>query len=414
MVPVQDRIHLLDARYWKLADYVSAARLLCALSLVIWFALASATILGSLALSLVYMMAWVVVGCSDAIDGRLARHYGGSPRGATIDELSDKLAVWAALTTLATFGRVAIWFVVIMVARDVAMTAMRMWMRRRRGSEAVTSARWPGKVKTVLQFTLIVAAFSPWFGSPEQILNLTLAAASTVASLVAFLQAFYVALAVSNPAKQWSAFKDQFGNIAQVNDGSDGPVQLGAPNCLTTARMSVMLAIPAYLLIFQPLGLEISAIVALVVAVLAMLTDLFDGILARRNAQSTEFGTALDPIADKISIYLFTIGLLVSTRWTLGVDPTWLLGCGVVILLRDLLTLPAVLILKNHTTSMPRPLFVDKLRAALLMVLAATVCLGIIVPQLSAASLALLVLAAFVSLVSIIANVCRIVNLRAH
>jgi CDP-diacylglycerol--glycerol-3-phosphate 3-phosphatidyltransferase len=368
--------------------------------------------LGSLPLAILYLVAWSAVGWSDALDGKLARRYGGSPRGATIDEMSDKLTVWLALIALVAFGRVAVWFAVIMIARDVAMTALRMWMRYR-GSEAVTGAKWSGKVKTTLQFVLIVTAFSPWFGSPSQLLNTLLAATATVVSVGSFLQVLYVALAVSAPTRRWSAFKDQSGNIVDVNDGSDGqPIKLGVPNWLTIVRASIELVVPPYLLIFQPFGLEVSTVAALVVAVMAMLTDLFDGVAARHYAQATEFGTMFDPIADKVSIYLFAFGLLIATQWTLGVGVAWLAGCGVVILLRDALTLPAVLILKGYTISMPRPLFIDKLRAALLMVLVAVICLGVAVPVADQAVKWLLAIAAVVSASSVLANTYRFARLR--
>ncbi len=42
----------------------------------------------------------------------------------------------------------------------------------------------------------------------------------------------------------------------------------------------------------------------------AMLTDLYDGYLARRSGSVTEFGKLMDPLADKVLVSLTLVGLL--------------------------------------------------------------------------------------------------------
>ena len=63
--------------------------------------------------------------------------------------------------------------------------------------------------------------------------------------------------------------------------------------------------------------------------VLAALTDKYDGVLARKYNQTTEWGKILDPIADKIAVGAVAIVLLV-----LGNIPVWFV---VVLLIRDAL-----------------------------------------------------------------------------
>jgi cardiolipin synthase (CMP-forming) len=65
------------------------------------------------------------------------------------------------------------------------------------------------------------------------------------------------------------------------------------PNLLTMFRM-VLIPIFVSLLFYQKFWL------ALVVFVLAGITDGLDGLLARRFAQESQLGTVLDPIADKL------------------------------------------------------------------------------------------------------------------
>lgn len=44
--------------------------------------------------------------------------------------------------------------------------------------------------------------------------------------------------------------------------------------------------------------------------IVAMLTDLYDGYLARRSDSVTEFGKLMDPLADKVLVSLTLVGLL--------------------------------------------------------------------------------------------------------
>ena len=86
---------------------------------------------------------------SDAVDGRLARRLGQVTRlGTFLDPLADKLLVIGTLIPLQAAGLVPAWVVVVIVARELAVTNLR----------AVASARGysigasvSGKVKTLFQ-----------------------------------------------------------------------------------------------------------------------------------------------------------------------------------------------------------------------------------------------------------------------
>lgn len=66
-----------------------------------------------------------------------------------------------------------------------------------------------------------------------------------------------------------------------------------------------------------------------IIIVLAALTDKYDGVLARKYNQITEWGKILDPVADKIAVGAVAVVLLV-----LGNIPVWFV---VALLVRDLL-----------------------------------------------------------------------------
>lgn len=82
---------------------------------------------------------------------------------------------------------------------------------------------------------------------------------------------------------------------------------MNLPNKLTVLRI---LMIPLFLLLILPVGnglifpisLQTGRILACLVFVLAALTDLLDGAIARKQNCVTTFGKFLDPIADKLLV----------------------------------------------------------------------------------------------------------------
>ena len=95
---------------------------------------------------------------------------------------------------------------------------------------------------------------------------------------------------------------------------------LGVPNFLTLARL-VLVPVVAYFLVGQDYE------IALPIFLVAALTDLADGYIARRFKLTSRLGAALDPIADKLSMLVTTVVL----AW-LGLMPIWL---AVAIVARD-------------------------------------------------------------------------------
>jgi CDP-diacylglycerol---glycerol-3-phosphate 3-phosphatidyltransferase len=98
------------------------------------------------------------------------------------------------------------------------------------------------------------------------------------------------------------------------------------PNALTVLRLAV---VPVFaVLLLQDEGLDDAGRYwATLVFVLACITDRYDGMIARRTGQVTEFGKLADPIADKALTGTALIGLSV-----LGLLPWWV---TVVILVRE-------------------------------------------------------------------------------
>ncbi len=89
-------------------------------------------------------------------------------------------------------------------------------------------------------------------------------------------------------------------------------MQLNIPNALTLMRI---LLIPVLVLVFY-LPFRNHLLVAAIVFSVAAITDWFDGYLARRLGQMTQFGAFLDPVADKLMVAVALV-LLVERHDTI-------------------------------------------------------------------------------------------------
>ncbi|AVL71303.1 MULTISPECIES: CDP-diacylglycerol--glycerol-3-phosphate 3-phosphatidyltransferase [Oligella] len=99
--------------------------------------------------------AFVVAAITDWLDGYLARRWGQtSAFGAFLDPVADKLMVCAALLVLLDLGRVESYIALIIIGRELTISALREWMASvgARGSVAVNQL---GKFKTAAQMAAI-------------------------------------------------------------------------------------------------------------------------------------------------------------------------------------------------------------------------------------------------------------------
>ena len=71
------------------------------------------------------------------------------------------------------------------------------------------------------------------------------------------------------------------------------------PNVLTMIRIVL---IPVFVAVFFSTPKEQDRIAALIIFAAASITDMFDGMLARKLNQITDFGKLFDPLADKVMV----------------------------------------------------------------------------------------------------------------
>ena len=94
---------------------------------------------------------------TDWLDGYLARRWGEtSAFGAFLDPVADKLMVAAALIVLVNLDRVHPVAAIIIIGREITISALREWMAQL-GRSRKTAVAFIGKVKTVAQMTALIA-----------------------------------------------------------------------------------------------------------------------------------------------------------------------------------------------------------------------------------------------------------------
>ena len=97
-----------------------------------------------------------VAALTDWLDGWLARKLGQtSAFGAFLDPVADKLMVAAALIVLIDLDRVAPLIGLIIIGREITISALREWMAKA-GKSASVAVSFVGKLKTTAQMIAIV------------------------------------------------------------------------------------------------------------------------------------------------------------------------------------------------------------------------------------------------------------------
>ena len=103
-------------------------------------------------------VAWIMLACTDGLDGWLARRDGTTRSGAFLDPLADKFLALGGLSALAAKG-VFPWVAVILIGvREVGVSLYRTAAGRRGIS---MPARNLGKTKTVFQLVAVGWALCP-------------------------------------------------------------------------------------------------------------------------------------------------------------------------------------------------------------------------------------------------------------
>ncbi len=98
---------------------------------------------------------FVVVALTDWLDGYLARKLNQtSSFGAFLDPVADKILVCASLLVLLELGRVNALVALVIIGREITISALREWMAQIGASRSV-AVHMVGKLKTTVQMVAI-------------------------------------------------------------------------------------------------------------------------------------------------------------------------------------------------------------------------------------------------------------------
>ena len=100
-------------------------------------------------------LVFMVAGATDWLDGYLARRWNEtSAFGAFLDPVADKLMVAAALILLVHLDRVDAIIAIIIIGREITISALREWMAQI-GAHKSVAVSMIGKIKTTAQMAAI-------------------------------------------------------------------------------------------------------------------------------------------------------------------------------------------------------------------------------------------------------------------
>ena len=98
---------------------------------------------------------FVIFAATDWLDGFLARKLNQtSSFGAFLDPVADKFLVCASLLVLVHLHRVHVFVALIIIGREIAISALREWMAQIGASKSV-AVHFVGKLKTTVQMVAI-------------------------------------------------------------------------------------------------------------------------------------------------------------------------------------------------------------------------------------------------------------------
>jgi CDP-diacylglycerol---glycerol-3-phosphate 3-phosphatidyltransferase len=154
---------------------VNLANALTVVRLVLVPVVVACLLAGTTAWRVAAFLAFAAASVTDMLDGRIARSRGLiTDFGKIADPIADKALTGAALVTLSYLGWLPWWVTAVILAREVAVTALRFWVIR----YGVIAASRGGKLKTLLQVLAISLYMLP--GIPQWLRAVVMAAAVVV------------------------------------------------------------------------------------------------------------------------------------------------------------------------------------------------------------------------------------------
>jgi CDP-diacylglycerol---glycerol-3-phosphate 3-phosphatidyltransferase len=140
---------------WNVANVLTMARIILVPVFV------ACLLAGGTTWRLIALTVFCVASLTDLLDGQLARSRGlVTDFGKIADPIADKALTGTALIGLSVLGQLSWWVTIVVMARELGVTALRFWVIR----HGVIPASRGGKLKTLLQGIAITGYLLPLTG----------------------------------------------------------------------------------------------------------------------------------------------------------------------------------------------------------------------------------------------------------
>lgn len=128
---------------------------------------------------------FIVASLTDLADGKIARKYNLVTNfGKFMDPLADKLLVCSAMICLVETKKLAVWIVIIIIAREFIISGFRLVAS---DNGVVIAASYWGKFKTTFQMLMIIALILDFSNKYFQILSTVLVYVALILTVVSLI-----------------------------------------------------------------------------------------------------------------------------------------------------------------------------------------------------------------------------------
>lgn len=139
---------------WNIANILTMVRIVLVPVFAVLF------LQGTTAMRVAAAVVFLIAAATDKLDGWLARSRGlVTDFGKLADPIADKALVITAIVLLSVEGLLPWWVTIVIIVRELAITALRDFLKR--GGYVMAASRG-GKLKTSLQVVFIGLLLVPW------------------------------------------------------------------------------------------------------------------------------------------------------------------------------------------------------------------------------------------------------------
>lgn len=247
-----------------------------------------------------FHLSFILICFFDSLDGKFARKWHAiTEDGKALDPAADKWVTFCLAVTAYLYGDFRWWALVIIFAREIISMLQRIRLQRR-GEDV--SARWLGKIKTGVQFTVLYILLLRADVLPGTIFLETIAQLFPAEMMLwgTILLCFCTVISIFPFFKSFSYVNDY--TQSQRAESNRAWYIVILPNIFTAGNY--LFGVTAVFFSMPEVQVEHRSFVILFWVMAAALCDAFDGPVARKLKAHSEFGACLDS-----SIDLSTFGL---------------------------------------------------------------------------------------------------------